>query len=343
MRPSLAVVIVTVGCSGAHHDTPPPPTPTAAAPCPREPPTFQQDRYRDVKTSFMHVLKADVKVPMIPFPAKEVHDRCNEMDELVRPFCFEGAALKYGLAVAKAVAGGSDAGISDTEQGFAAADERWNPIECRGFGNGLAKLDFEHQATVFAKISPRCAQHAADGMGAAWGWDGSDPLAPCESFDAPACQSALAQLYGAVETKCAARPPYAAYCMYGFGRMIGNFFAGRFEDALRTCRGTYKAACTSGVGFVAVYLYPDKIERALQASTSLPAADQGGYFEGIANGLMWRKKSDPARLDTGLGRLSPPARGLANDILAAAASCGLTDFHSGTSCRWPTAPQSCIP
>lgn len=339
--PTTAILIVAAGCGGGeHHTTGSPTTPTAGATCPHDPPTFQEDRFRDVRKSFTHVLKSDLK--MIPYPSKDVHDRCYEVDELVRPFCFEGAAVRFGGQVAEAITAGKDVPVADTEQKFVAADDRWNMIHCRGLGNGMSELSFERQATVLAKVSPRCAQHAVDGMASAWGWNDTQPLTGCGNFDTPGCQSGVAEFYSQVEKKCAARPEYAEFCMYGFGRMIGNYFAGRFEEAMRACHGTYRADCLAGIGFVSVYLYPDKIERALQASTTLPPADQSGFYEGVANGLEWRKKSDPALLESGLGRLSPSARGLADEILAAATSCGLSDFHSGKNCKWPSAPQTCI-
>jgi len=344
--PTTTILIVAVGCGGGdqHHTTslPPNPNANAGAQCAHDPPTFQESRFGEVRKSFVHVLKSDLK--MIPFPSKDVHDRCYEVDELVRPFCFEGAASRLGYQIVDTIKAGKDfqPAVADIEQKFVAADDRWNMIHCRGFGNGMSELALDRQAAVLAKVSPRCAQHAVDGMAASWGWDNTQPLTGCETYDSPTCQAGIAEFYAETEKKCAARPEYAEFCMYGFGRMIGNYFAGRFEEAVRTCRGTYRTACLAGVGFVSVYLYPDKIERSLQAAATLPAADQGGYFEGVANGLSWRKKSDPAKIDTWLARLSPSARGLTDQILAAAASCGLSDFHSGKECKWPTAPQTCI-
>src|SRR5262249_24660223 len=157
-----ALLIVAAGCGRGEHQ------------CAHDPPLFQESRFGEVRKSLVHVLKSDLK--MIPFPSRDVHDRCYEVDEIVRPFCFEGAAMRYGYQIMEQVKAGKDVQVADSEQSFVAADDRWNMIHCRGFGNGMSGLAVDRQAPLLAQVSPRCAQHAVDGMASAWGWNSTMAL-----------------------------------------------------------------------------------------------------------------------------------------------------------------------
>src|SRR5579862_6803909 len=109
--------------------------PRAPSDCAHESPAFHVDRLREVRQAFAvtEVLKSE----MIPFPVQAVHDVCGRVAELVRPFCFEGAAALYGAMISEALNAGKDVPIANVEQQLELADNRWTRIHCRGLGNGL--------------------------------------------------------------------------------------------------------------------------------------------------------------------------------------------------------------
>jgi hypothetical protein len=319
--------------------------PRAPTPCAQEPRAFYLQRRTEVTDAFA-IARSLKSSAMIPFPAQAARDACAAAAEVVRPFCFEGLARAYGAAISDALKSAKQAPVADFEKQLQAADGTWTRVHCRGFGNGLAGLELDRAVEVLASLPQRCAQHGVDGMAAGSAWRAVADIDRCQDEDTPACNAMVEEFFShfEIDARCARHMgPAADWCAYGTGRMLGNFFAGRFEEAMKICRGRSRAACLSGVGFVSVYLYPDHIEGALNAARHLAPSDQGGFFEGVANGLQWRRESDAARFDGWLARLSPDDLKLAREILAAATDCGLVDFHSGTNCRWRSAQRACEP
>jgi len=82
------------------------------------------------------------------------------------------------------------------------------------------------------------------------------------------------------------------------------------------------------------------MEPAFALASRLSRADRASYFEGVANALQWRERSDPEASRAWIAALPPRLATLANDIRDRARTCGLVDYGDGVDCRWPEV-ESC--
>lgn len=347
MRFVSIVTALLSACAQSTRPSEPAPPPDCS---PETSSRFHIDRYHAFSGAFDVGLAAVDSNGLDPFPIDAVHRACATLDPTIAPVCYEGVSGGYALAIAKAARAG-DAGASDLVRRFdatmTAVDPRWVAIHCRGLGIMSLALDKEHLDPLAELLSPRCRASFSDLAGRV---SIPEPSAafPCEPSLAPnpKCDALFDKLDW--EAVCAKLGPSwygveqtAKWCAFGVGRGLGNSFPGRFEHASTFCRGPLRGACLAGIGFVATYLYPERIDKAFAVSRHLSRADQAAYFEGVANALQWRARSDPDELRVWIAGLPSASAALANQLREAAQKCGLFDFGDGMNCRWPEV-ASCI-
>jgi hypothetical protein len=281
----------------------------------------------------------DPSTSLPPFPSVAVRTACNGLAKLQRPFCVEGAGAQYGDLAAKASAAGQDItdAIAGLERAVEIVDRELTPIACRGFGMGFGDAGSAALNTIASQLSERCALHALDGFSYRAVNRANTPTPNCkQSANRDAgCLQAQDQRLAALNIEQLCTGEHRAWCGYGVGRSLGNAYPGQFDRAARFCRGSLRGACLAGVGFVAVFLYPERIEGALRVAAHLDVNDQLAYFDGIGNGIAWRARTDAAELGNWLAAAPDDAKALALHVEEQARHCGHLDFASGKNCTWP--------
>jgi hypothetical protein len=311
-----------------------PETTTKPTPSPRctaeEPPDeLYAERIRLVREAYGAGKKAIASID--PFPADAIRTACAGVDEIVRPFCFEGASNGFGMLVVQAASGARQNQATQWLRQFdthmQAVDSQWADIHCRGVAGPVAWLEPEQQELLAPVLSERCRRYLGE-------MPGFKVLLPRLESDGPAAFDAMQ-----LDEVCTGSD--ADWCAFGVGRLVGNSFPGRFLHATGFCRGRSRNGCLTGVGYVAFYLFPDRIDRALDQGLRLSEADQAAYFRGTGIALRWRRRSDGQKLDEWLSTASADHRHLANRVERMAETCGVLDFGDGDRCEWPTVKPPC--
>ena len=298
--------------------------------CP-SPPDSEVYRARHDAVGAVYIAMSDA-----PFSLEHARQTCGAADPILAPLCFEGVADSYAQVIAKA-ARERDPHAADLARNFevamAEADTRWTAIHCRGL-ESVATLPADVLEPLVSLFSPRCRAFLAEVAAP----DRFPPSA--DVADAHFRKQAWTAHCAALGASWHGVQRASDRCAFGVGRTIGNVFPGHFEHGAELCLGAYRGGCLAGIGFVATYLYPDQLGRALALARTLTGGDRAAYLEGVANALQWRARSDAELMPRWLASLSAHDARLVGDIRREAERCGLVDYGQGVGCTWPD-PEVC--
>ncbi len=319
-------------------------TPTPTPTCIQEPPvSWYRDRYKQLRVAGQAGATTVTPQAASSFPSAALQRVCNA-DPIVAPICYEGASRSYSEAIMLALAADEARGVelaAAAERTLSAVEPRWDAIHCRGLTSNPPGTTPAQRARYLASLSPRCARFAAEKPARVL--PHPETAVPCTK-DLPwsaTCRDEIVRFYRAFPWQAECEAIRASFrdavsvCAFSAGRTLGNYFPGEFELAASLCAGSERRACLSGIAFVAAYLYPDRLHRALRLSTALDPSERDAFMSGLGTALSWRDRSDPELLASWLQELPPPLARLATEVRDEARRCRVGDFGDGPECRWP--------
>lgn len=216
---------------------------------------------------------------------EEAFAACDRESPLLRPFAHEGLAMGYTpRALFRYDAGSFERDVVKKKPEF-----RYLYYVGLGFWSGIRNHPARKVMGIVPGLDPLHRYLVFDGYGFKVAF-----------FDAPRSKSALTRLH--------AFDGYARHAAWqGVGRALYFRFmddADVMFDHIRAC-GDHAADAAAGVGLAAVFVNPDRIDRAIELARMMPPEWQPHVHLGMCFGFKARSINDVDQFERDLARLEP--------------------------------------
>jgi hypothetical protein len=245
---------------------------------------------------------------------KEVRDRCEGLERMFRPFCYEGSAAGY-LPRGYFRPGHA---LSTAEDRLDRADPDHRLLHYVGLGvwgglrygadveraDGVAQgvRDRRHRSLVWNGYGfARAALASPEGTSPGGATPASGPFA-------------CGRLQGGP----------AAACAHGYGRGLWFRHLGDEARAVLACGPAgegLREDCIAGVGLASAFVHPDDLDRPLAAGDRLAPLDRDEFLRGVRAALLVRHQSDAKLLEEGVEGLEEPGRSEARGLMERSLTC----------------------